>query len=566
MCWATWPADRRPAGGAGPDLPRRRADPESIPSSSLGQASASGRVHRLPLRRLSEDAVRQLSATSRVDAGPVFAMTSGNPFLWPRCSPPGRATGSCPRSPTRCWPGCAAWMRPPRMRWSSWRWFRPWWSVAGRRPGGGRAGRAGGKRARPADGVTGLGGVPARAAPPGGGGLAWRWRAGWRCTGGCSRPWPGRGRRPVAHRPPRGSGRRRGRDRRRGAGGGRDAVAAGAHRGGRPLSAGARSPGAVRPAELAELLERYAVECYTIGASEAPIVESEAHVGLRRSLGDQRARSGRTYAGCPGWYWAGDRAAAERSAAEAIAVLEAAGDRRLLALALSNQSQLHMLAYRASDCAAVGERAVVWPGEGGRCRDPVLRPAQRRFRSVAARRPRGMVADGGEPAGRAGRRRGRARLPLLCRASAGTSSTTSTSTTPSGLAEGIGLAERHDHLGFLGYLTELGMLKLARAAWDDAVRAARRGLADAPLVRHGALTVLGGGYAGASRAATSCCAKPRSSRSSCGSCSGPGRPPWPGPRRPGWAGDLAAVRAIAGPAHDEARRLGYAPLQAELTG
>ena len=39
-------------------------------------------------------------------------------------------------------------------------------------------------------------------------------------------------------------------------------------------------------------------------------------------------------------YWAGDRAAAERSAAEAIAVLEAAGDRRLLALALSNQSQL----------------------------------------------------------------------------------------------------------------------------------------------------------------------------------------------------------------------------------
>jgi energy-coupling factor transporter ATP-binding protein EcfA2 len=47
----------------------------------LGQASASGRVHRLPLRRLSEDAVRWLSATSRVDAGRVFAMTSGNPFF-----------------------------------------------------------------------------------------------------------------------------------------------------------------------------------------------------------------------------------------------------------------------------------------------------------------------------------------------------------------------------------------------------------------------------------------------------------------------------------------------------
>src|SRR4030095_15863024 len=30
-------------------------------------------------------------------------------------------------------------------------------------------------------------------------------------------------------------------------------------------------------------------------------------------------------------------------------------------------------------------------------------------------------------------------------------------------------------------------------------------------------------------------------------------------------GDLAAVRAIAGPAYEEARRVGYAPLQAELS-
>ena len=47
----------------------------------LGQASASGRVRRLPLRRLSQDAVRRLSAASRVDADEVFAMTSGNPFF-----------------------------------------------------------------------------------------------------------------------------------------------------------------------------------------------------------------------------------------------------------------------------------------------------------------------------------------------------------------------------------------------------------------------------------------------------------------------------------------------------
>jgi hypothetical protein len=45
------------------------------------RASASGRVRRLPLRRLSEQAVRRLSAASPVDAHDVFAMTSGNPFF-----------------------------------------------------------------------------------------------------------------------------------------------------------------------------------------------------------------------------------------------------------------------------------------------------------------------------------------------------------------------------------------------------------------------------------------------------------------------------------------------------
>jgi hypothetical protein len=64
-------------------------------------------------------------------------------------------------------------------------------------------------------------------------------------------------------------------------------------------------------------------------------------------------------------WWAGDRAAAERAAKEAIAVLEPAGDRRLLALALSNQSQLHMLASRAGDCVTVGERAIALARELG---------------------------------------------------------------------------------------------------------------------------------------------------------------------------------------------------------
>ena len=73
----------------------------------LGQASASGRVHRLRLRRLSEDAVRWLSAPSRVDADEVFAMTSGSRSSSPRCSRPGRGPRPVHESPMRCWPGCA---------------------------------------------------------------------------------------------------------------------------------------------------------------------------------------------------------------------------------------------------------------------------------------------------------------------------------------------------------------------------------------------------------------------------------------------------------------------------
>src|SRR5262249_1201891 len=47
----------------------------------LGQASRSDQVLRLPLRRLSEQAVLQLSEGSTVDAHDLFALTSGNPFF-----------------------------------------------------------------------------------------------------------------------------------------------------------------------------------------------------------------------------------------------------------------------------------------------------------------------------------------------------------------------------------------------------------------------------------------------------------------------------------------------------
>ena len=160
----------------------------------LGQASASGRVRRLPLRRLSEDAVRWLSAASRVDADEVFAMTSGNPFFVTEVL----AAGDGDRVPSTVvdavLAGCAAWMRPARMRSTSSPRFRPWWSGGWSMPWY----RAGWPRWwRPRS--TGC--SPCRrprwrsgtSSPGGRWRTRWRWRDGWRCTGGCSTRWSGAG-------------------------------------------------------------------------------------------------------------------------------------------------------------------------------------------------------------------------------------------------------------------------------------------------------------------------------------------------------------------------------------
>ena len=168
-----------------------------------------------------------------------------------------------------------------------------------------------------------------------------------------------------------------------------------------------------------------------------------------------------------------------------------AGDRRLLALALSSQAQLHMLAHRATDCVAVGERAVALArdvGDAAILSHALLNVGSARWQL-------------GDPVAWSLMEESLGSRWPLARSTACRSCVVlgwhqlddlHLDDAERTLAEGISLAERHDHLGFLGYLTvELGMLKLARAAWDDAVRAARRGLDGAPLVRHGALTVLG---------------------------------------------------------------------------
>jgi DNA-binding CsgD family transcriptional regulator/tetratricopeptide (TPR) repeat protein len=109
--------------------------------------------------------------------------------------------------------------------------------------------------------------------------------------------------------------------------------------------------------EQADLLEEYAIECYTIGLADRAVWAQDEVVRLRRGLGDLR-KLGVSLRWLSRMSWvAGARPEAEASGAEAIEVLEATGDGSALALALSNQSQLHMLAGR-SDGIAIGQRAV----------------------------------------------------------------------------------------------------------------------------------------------------------------------------------------------------------------
>lgn len=110
--------------------------------------------------------------------------------------------------------------------------------------------------------------------------------------------------------------------------------------------------------ERAGLLERYAIECYTIGAAERAAQMQQQAVELVRGRGDPRALGVSLRWLSRMRWWAGDSAGAEQPAREAVEVLERAGDLGLLALALSNQSQLLMLAPRSSEAIAYGERAV----------------------------------------------------------------------------------------------------------------------------------------------------------------------------------------------------------------
>ena len=102
-------------------------------------------------------------------------------------------------------------------------------------------------------------------------------------------------------------------------------------------------------ADRATYQEEYAVECYTLGLDECAAAQVPA-VELRRQQGD-RSCSGPRCAGCRGSLVHRRPGGRRRRGAGGHAGADGVGRRRALALALSNQSQLAMLAHRHEDSA-----------------------------------------------------------------------------------------------------------------------------------------------------------------------------------------------------------------------
>ncbi|MFJ4934963.1 ATP-binding protein [Streptomyces pseudovenezuelae] len=551
----------------------------------LGQVSRAPRVHRLPLARLSLDAVRTLSA-GRVDPAQVYAVTNGNPFFVAEIVAAG-GTGKVPPTVVdavlarlRGLPGAIVDALEQLAVVPS----------AVERPL---------VDALLTDGAAAVLAAPERGGPPTGG-VAVLAAAEQR---GLLTVTPERVafrheliRRAVADSLP--AARRIGLNRavltalvarpgsdaarivhhaaqagdqdaiaRYGPDAAKDASATGAHReAAAQLRLVLRERHRYAPAELADLLERYAVESYTIADSAAAVAAQREAVALRRALGDTLALGADLRWLSRIHWWAGNADQAQEAAREAVTVLEHAGDDRLLALAVSNTAQLRMLSERYAEAVEHGERAIALARKAD---DPAI--LAHALNNVGTARWRS-----GDPGGREQLEESldvalaAGEVEHACRSYANIIWTLLDNLrydeADTFLPPAMELADRAEHLGFLNYLhVELAMRRLAAADWGDAERHAEYGMHDFVPARCPALTVL-------ARVRIRC-----------------GRPgaeallaeAWDiavgtkelqrtGPvavARAEWAwlrGDPEAVVAAAGPVHAQASRLPGAPYRSEL--
>jgi DNA-binding NarL/FixJ family response regulator/energy-coupling factor transporter ATP-binding protein EcfA2 len=220
-------------------------------------------------------------------------------------------------------------------------------------------------------------------------------------------------------------------------------------------------------AEQADLLESYAVECYTLGTAQEAVDAQTRAVELRRQLGDASALGSALRWLSRMHWWNGDRSHAEWTAAQAIEVLETSGERRLLAMALSNRAQLLALALHSTESIDVGERAVVLAravGDQAILAHGLTTIGMARW-TLGDHAGRSVLEEALRVALSAGHTENALRVYVAISSNllddfllveAGDS-----------LAAGIELADRAEQIGFLRFLLlERARLRLHQAAWD----------------------------------------------------------------------------------------------------
>lgn len=319
-------------------------------------------------------------------------------------------------------------------------------------------------------------------------------------------------------------------------------------------------------AELADLFEECAVERYTISAAADAVTAQHRAVALRRQLQDQQALGlSLRWLSRMMWY-NGTRAGADEAAEEATAVLGKVGDEGLFAFALSNQSQLAMLAHRSEEAARLARRAIALATAAGAT--PVVAHA---LTNLGQARWQSGDSGGFEDLHEA------VRVALsindvedACRAYVdivwSLLDEFRLDDAEPFMIEALALAEQAEFIGPLAYLQACkSRLELARGQWEAAVEAAELPRKSQPVARCAALTVIATvrirrGEAGATelldeaqRLAERMDELQRIGPLAAACC-----------EQAALRGDPAAVIDIAKPVYEEAIRLGDRYLQAEL--
>lgn len=271
----------------------------------------------------------------------------------------------------------------------------------------------------------------------------------------------------------------------------REAIAAGAHRQAvEHLRLVLDLAPRLSPEDEADLWESLAVESYTVDAPFAEAVAAQRRAVELRTGGDTNALgTSLRWLSRISW-WAGDPEGAGSAAEQARAVLEGVGDPDLLAMAISNQAQLHALAGRDHAATELAEQGLAMPGlspatrshllnnlglAGLRIRQPGALAALRESLAVA------LAADEPEHACRAYVNLVWHELEILDFAAA-----------ESDVRNGFALAERTEFLTFARYLQLiLGMLHFATGHWDEVLPAAAFAADGSPPIRCAALTLIG---------------------------------------------------------------------------